>query len=79
MSWTHLEDTWPNARKRYRCYLCGKPIEIGQTYLRRKGTDCGMFVTARMHEECEKQTHDWDATDWETFMPGELPDRMEVE
>lgn len=72
MSWQHLNDKTPRARRRYRCYLCGAAIEIGEVYLRRTGVaDCAM-VSAKMHITCEEKTREWDEMDWETFLSGDL-------
>lgn len=65
MAWQHLEDTRPMARKEHACYLCGRPIAVGQRHVRRVGTDSGEFVTTRMHEACEALTTEWIEWDWE--------------
>ena len=73
MSWVHLEDKIVTARKPHRCYLCGKPIAKGEKYLRRSGIEEGEgHRNAKMHPDCEEQTHDWEIDDWETFSPGDL-------
>lgn len=72
MSWTHIEDKQTRARKNHRCYLCGKAIEKGSTYLSRTGVNEDGFITARFHPSCEEYTRDWDEMDWETFTPGDL-------
>jgi hypothetical protein len=71
MAWTHLKDTAPKARKRYQCYLCYDPIEVGEVHVHRTGTNDGL-MSFRMHVDCEKQTDDWDCMDWETFDPGSM-------
>lgn len=53
MSWTHLSDTRPKARKRYRCVGCWEAIEPGEQHLYRTGVLDGQMVCARWHPECE--------------------------
>jgi hypothetical protein len=68
MSWTHLEDKEVTARKPHKCYLCGRPIEKKQKYLRRVGIDDDAgFVTVKMHKPCEAATKTWEQEDWETY------------
>lgn len=54
MSWTHLSDKEPKARKRYRCQGCWEFIEIGEKHLHRTGVMDGTMVSARWHPECEE-------------------------
>jgi len=77
MSWTHLNDTKPKARKRYRCVLCDHFIAKGEIHVARRGIGDDGPCTARMHTLCESLTHDWDYTDWECYEPGAF--RQEVE
>ena len=79
MSWTHLDDILvKKAGRSHRCYLCGKEIPKGSSYLRRTGVDEDTgIVSVAMHPECEEQTKDWDEMDWETFSPGDLYWRIE--
>jgi len=72
MSWNHLEDTSPKAKKEYRCYLCGLKINIGEKHIKRTGTADFEFITQRMHIDCEKLTNDWDENDWENFDEAEF-------
>lgn len=73
MSWVHLEDKTVKARTKHRCYLCGRPIDAGESYLRRSGIVEGKgYLTTKMHADCEELTQDWDQGDWETFSPGDL-------
>lgn len=67
MSWTHLEDRTPKARKVYRCLLCELPIAIGERHVKRCGISEGGHYNFRMHTACEKITADqlWDEVDWE--------------
>lgn len=53
MGWTHLSDTTPKARKRYRCVGCWEFIEIGEHHIHRTGVMDGDFVSVRWHPECE--------------------------
>lgn len=67
MSWHHLEDTRPKARKDYACYLCGRPILKGTEHIKRSGISERCYVTSRMHLACESVTRHqlWDDMDWE--------------
>lgn len=65
MSWTHLRDSRPKARKEYRCDLCGLRIRKGARHVRRDGVFDREFVSSRMHAVCESHTRDWDLDDWE--------------
>ena len=71
MSWQHLEDTTPKARRKYRCLLCGLPITKGQKHIKRVGVD-GEMYQMRMHIECEKLTEDWDEDNWLNFDEAEF-------
>jgi hypothetical protein len=75
MSWTHLDDSVvKKSHKSHRCYLCGREIPQGASYLRRTGIDddAGLLSIA-MHPECESQTRDWEEMDWEHLSPGDFP------
>ena len=72
MSWTHLKDTEPVARKPYRCRLCNEEISVGEKHIARTGIWEGSPVTFRMHPECEKETDYWDDDDWECCEQGEM-------
>jgi hypothetical protein len=74
MGWTHLDDSVvKKSRKPHRCYLCGKEIPKGASYLRRTGIDDDAgLVSEAMHLECESVTRTWDEMDWETFSSGDL-------
>ena len=65
MSWTHLSDTQPKARKEHVCELCALPIAVGQKHVARRGVSDGVVMTFRMHEDCERMTRDWHLDDWE--------------
>lgn len=65
MSWTHLSDTTPKARKDYRCYLCGLPIPKGTVHDARRGIDDDGALTCRMHLDCVKLTAGWREDEWE--------------
>lgn len=72
MSWTHFGDKVVKARKAASCYLCGEPIAIGETYVRRTGVgECGIGTT-KMHPECEKESDSWHEMDWECFFEGDM-------
>lgn len=66
MSWCHIEDTTPRARKRHRCHLCDGGIEPGEVHVKRYGIGDDGPVSTRMHVRCEALTRDWDEGDWES-------------
>ena len=73
MSWQYLNHKHGvKARKAHRCGLCCEPIAIGEKYDRRTGVNDDGICTMRMHPECNEASIDWDAGDWETFMPGDF-------
>lgn len=73
MSWQHIRDETPTARKTHQCFLCGQNIDHGTRHVRRTGTQDKEFQAFRMHAECDAFTRKhWDAGDWESFSPGEL-------
>ena len=73
MSWRHLSDEHPVARKPHHCFLCGETIEVGEKHVRRTSVDGRELCSLRMHLECEKESQDWDETDWECFFEGDAP------
>jgi hypothetical protein len=78
MSWTHLSDTRPRARKPYRCYLCARTIPAGDVHVCRTGRDEDGVSTARMHVACEARTRDWGEDEWECHDPAEFREAMEA-
>lgn len=72
MSWKHLKEATPKARKPHQCWLCDGDIPAGSTYVYRAGLDGRHMVTMHMHAECEAVTHNWEADEWETFSQGDL-------
>lgn len=79
MSWLHIEDKKPKARKKHYCYLCGKTIDIGIIHIARTGIHTGEgFGTFRMHLDCEPHTHDWDIGDWECHDVSEFREMIET-
>ena len=68
MSWTHLGDTKPKARKRYHCDLCNLPIDVGTVHIARRGINDDVPITMRMHLRCEEITRlkKWDDAYWES-------------
>jgi hypothetical protein len=77
LSWYHIEDTTPRARKPHLCLLCGETILEGERHVARRGIDRDGPLTMRMHTECEALTKNWDAFDWECACTIERP-RKEV-
>lgn len=74
MSYRHLRDTRPTARKEYRCFLCGIPIAVGTKQPRQSGARDGGLDSFRMHELCESKAAKWSIDDWECFSEGEQPE-----
>lgn len=74
MSWTHLNDSTPVARKPHQCYLCEHEIPVGEKHLCRTGIDGEVRrpVTFRMHLGCHELTKGWDEDDWECFDPSDF-------
>ena len=66
MSWTHIENTEPKARKRHWCDLCEHWIEKVEIHVKRYGMGEDGRCSFRMHIECEKLTRGWDQDLWET-------------
>lgn len=73
MSWTHLGDSTPVARKIHRCYLCGEIIPAGERYVSRRGIFDSELSITKMHTECEKESQSFDVMDWEVFSEGDMP------
>lgn len=73
MSYTHLGDTKPKARKTHQCRVCGDLIERGEVYIARRGIGYDGPETVRFHTECEAYSaKHWDDCDWEILGPGEV-------
>lgn len=74
MSWMHVEDTKPKARKRHVCLLCGFGIEVGEVYVRRFGFGDEGPCSFEMHVRCERLTAEWrwEDADWEDHDVGEF-------
>jgi hypothetical protein len=47
------------ARKQHRCEMCGKAIEIGETYGRESGKFYGDFFTRALHIHCQNMEHEY--------------------
>jgi len=66
----------PKAKKIHKCEMCGKPIEVGETYSYETGKWDGGFFDRKMHLKCfemlsimlcetKEDEFDWDElTDW---------------
>ena len=65
MSWTHLSDTEPRARREYRCCLCGLRIRQNARHVARRGVLDDKPVTTRMHAVCEDAASEWEEEGWE--------------
>lgn len=57
-------------RKRHRCRICGRFIEVREPCCRWTGFYEGPF-TSHAHPECYDSTKDWDDGDWEGHAPGD--------
>lgn len=73
MSWYHVEDSNPSARKEYQCLLCCEKILVAEKHVKRSGYDDNGMTSFRMHVECASETKGWDDMDWETFEDFERP------
>jgi hypothetical protein len=63
MSFT--SDTHPVAKNAHRCYLCGRPIRIGEKYTKRVGVDDGDFWSIHMHNFCSDVARkEYDMDSW---------------
>jgi hypothetical protein len=76
MSWLHLEDSTPKARKSHLCHLCNLPIAIGEVHVKRSGVGDNGMESIRMHEVCEKVTHGWDEDSWEYSEPCDFREEL---
>lgn len=76
MSWIHLEDSTPVARKPYRCYLCDLRIEAGERHVKRAGINDDGLCSVRMHAECCAMASTWDEDAWECIDASEV--RLEL-
>lgn len=72
MSWIHLEDSTPVARKPHRCYLCGLGIEQGERHVKRAGIGDDGPHSVRMHSACVEVTGGWDEDAWDCIDPSEF-------
>lgn len=52
MSYTHLSDSRPIARKQHRCIWCAQFIEVGEQYERTASIYDGEFQNDAWHLEC---------------------------
>lgn len=79
MSWRHISDSEPKARKPYLCELCQTTIQSGEVHLARRGISEGEAITARMHKTCAARTRHWTEDQWECHDPVEFREAMERE
>lgn len=64
MSWTNVEDTTATSKTTRRCYLCNRPIPVGERHIERSGFDEGEPCIARFHVACVAKTKGWEEDDW---------------
>lgn len=73
MSWRHLRDVTPKARKDKVCYLCRFNIKKGEIHTVRTGMDNQFIASNSMHTKCcsiaDKSFDDWQ---WENHDPFEF-------
>ena len=72
MSWTHIEDSCPRARKDYVCELCGLVIPRGEAHRKRYGITEDGRMSFRMHEKCVELTAEWGQDEWDCHDFGEF-------
>lgn len=72
MSWSHLNDTRPKARKPHNCFLCGMSIPAGETYVRRSGITSDGLLCFAMHVPCESKTRSWGQDEWDCHDPDDF-------
>lgn len=77
MSWLHLEDTQPKARKDHDCFLCGNIIPKGTKHISRSGIGDDGPERIHMHIECELQTKTWKEEDWLAHDPVDFKELMQ--
>lgn len=65
MSWTHLRDTTPKARKTKVCYLCERHIEKGEIHVVRTGTDDGTIIDTPTHTKCSAIADEAYVDEWQ--------------
>lgn len=69
MSTDFGDNTFPTARKTYRCEWCGELIKVGERHVKFSGKWEGEFQNWRMHSECHSATSKDDLS--EGFTPYE--------
>jgi len=66
MSWRHLSEKRPTAKREHSCFCCGLMITVGEKYRKRAGADDDRLLTMRMHERCAAITDaEYEQDDWE--------------
>lgn len=78
MSWKHIRDATPVARREHQCYLCEQPIPAGEQHVRRVGRNDGGFDSFRMHAYCDVLSRDWDEYQWESPDSAEFRRQLEA-
>lgn len=71
MSYVFLSKTTPTARKNHRCRVCWQRIPKGEKHVAIRAID-DVPYTVRLHFACRYFTKDWDDSDWENNIPGEV-------
>jgi hypothetical protein len=59
MSWPHLSDTTPKARKQYRCDICNEVIEVGEMHVARRGIRWNGSATVRAIAHVKRFGMNW--------------------
>lgn len=78
MSYTHVNDSSPIARKRHVCMGCGESIAPGEKYLRRFGFGEYGPQTDTWHFECEQFAFGDGDSIWESS-PGAFSRKEAIE
>ncbi len=65
MSYQHIRDEHPTARKEHSCDLCGLAISVRTSHVKRTGSYDGRMDVFRMHIACEMVTRNWGVNEWE--------------
>lgn len=72
MTWQHLSDTRPKARKRHQCFICRTAIWRGTIYRRSAFTFDGSAYVIKEHVECSRVAAKWcDSFDYPDGYQGE--------
>ncbi|MEK6860586.1 MAG: hypothetical protein AABY07_01325 [Nanoarchaeota archaeon] len=60
---THINETYPAAKKEYRCQWCGETIKIKEIHVKQVCVYDGDFQSNRLHSECYEAYFELDYDD----------------